>query len=411
MGTIIAIGAGIAVLTGIGAGIGIARSYTVQSERVVDYTFDDDNEDVSTTIEKLQKSGLRSDFEKLIQIKTGYIESSIENLDEEGKPSKKKNRVVGFNADELVDKLKKDGKTPNENVFAMEIEREDTPHIIALSGYNELLKQAGEKPLALKDHQAAVYLGSALYSDEFKEIMSKALQGNIHVTMDGKTWSLGEKVMNKEIVADRAITLGFALIVPDKAYEQMTAGNGTTYLDGVLKPSKTEKQGLIRVYQEMNQKLDKVGISYDCFLQSLGRRMFYGVCASYITIYLAVIFLIIGNTVISVQFLTNQQKIGRRYQTLIRLGATSNALCRSARKQINWYFGIPVFLGAAGSIPAMASLFSLFVETGEGTQKVLLLSASGMILLLLIVELIYILEVKKLSDRYLLYLMVPEREE
>ena len=172
-----------------------------------------------------------------------------------------------------------------------------------------------------------------------------------------------------------------------------------------------EKQGLIRVYQEMNQKLDKVGISYDCFLQSLGRRMFYGVCASYITIYLAVIFLIIGNTVISVQFLTNQQKIGRRYQTLIRLGATSNALCRSARKQINWYFGIPVFLGAAGSIPAMASLFSLFVETGEGTQKVLLLSASGMILLLLIVELIYILEVKKLSDRYLLYLMVPEREE
>ena len=139
--------------------------------------------------------------------------------------------------------------------------------------------------------------------------------------------------------------------------------------------------------------------------------MFYGVCASYITIYLAVIFLIIGNTVISVQFLTNQQKIGRRYQTLIRLGATSNALCRSARKQINWYFGIPVFLGAAGSIPAMASLFSLFVETGEGTQKVLLLSASGMILLLLIVELIYILEGKKLSDRYLLYLMVPEREE
>ena len=63
----------LAALCLFGAGIGIARSYTVQSERVVDYTFDDDNEDVSTTIEKLQKSGLRSDFQKLIQIKTGYI--------------------------------------------------------------------------------------------------------------------------------------------------------------------------------------------------------------------------------------------------------------------------------------------------------------------------------------------------
>ena len=46
----------LAALCLFGAGIGIARSYTVQSERVVDYTFDDDNEDVSTTIEKLQKS-------------------------------------------------------------------------------------------------------------------------------------------------------------------------------------------------------------------------------------------------------------------------------------------------------------------------------------------------------------------
>lgn len=80
----------LAALCLFGAGIGIARSYTVQSERVVDYTFDDDNEDVSTTIEKLQKSGLRSDFEKLIQIKTGYIESSIENLDEEGKHRKRR---------------------------------------------------------------------------------------------------------------------------------------------------------------------------------------------------------------------------------------------------------------------------------------------------------------------------------
>lgn len=76
----------------------------------------------------------------------------------------------------------------------MEIEQEDTPHIIALSGYNELLKQAGEKPLALKDHQAAVYLGSALYSDEFKEIMSKALQGNIHVTRTERHGTLGKRL-------------------------------------------------------------------------------------------------------------------------------------------------------------------------------------------------------------------------
>ena len=45
------------------------------------------------------------------------------------------------------------------------------------------------------------------------------------------------------------------------------------------------------------------------------------VAASYITIYLAIIFLVAANTIMGVQFLMNQQKTGRRYQTLVRLGA------------------------------------------------------------------------------------------
>ena len=64
------------------------------------------------------------------------------------------------------------------------------------------------------------------------------------------------------------------------------------------------------------------------------------VAASYITIYLAVIFLIVANTVIGVQFLMNQQRTNRRYRTLIKLGAGYETLCGSAKKQINWYFGI-----------------------------------------------------------------------
>lgn len=61
-------------------------------------------------------------------------------------------------------------------------------------------------------------------------------------------------------------------------------------------------------------------------------------------------FLIIANTVIGVQFLMGQQKSGRRYKTLIRLGATYELLCRSARKQINWYFGMPVVVAGISSI-------------------------------------------------------------
>ena len=43
-----------------------------------------------------------------------------------------------------------------------------------------------------------------------------------------------------------------------------------------------------------------------------------------------IVFLIIANTVIGIQFLTQQQRTKRRYQTLIRIGASYKSLCYSA---------------------------------------------------------------------------------
>ena len=69
----------------------------------------------------------------------------------------------------------------------------------------------------------------------------------------------------------------------------------------------------------------------------MGRQLFYTIASSYITLYLAIVFLVVANTIVGVQFLMSQQKTGRRYQTLIRLGATYETLCQSAGKQITWY--------------------------------------------------------------------------
>ena len=53
----------------------------------------------------------------------------------------------------------------------------------------------------------------------------------------------------------------------------------------------------------MNAQLDPLGLEYESYLQNLGRELFYIVAASYLTIYLAIIFLVVANTVIGVQFL------------------------------------------------------------------------------------------------------------
>ena len=162
---------------------------------------------------------------------------------------------------------------------------------------------------------------------------------------------------------------------------------------------------------DMNQRLNQAGISYESYLQNMGRQLFYVVAAGYITIYLAIMFFVIANTIIGVQFLMGQQKSKRRYQTLVRLGASYQMLCRSAARQIHWYFGIPAAVAALSSLFGVRSLLKglLSVEM-KGNSVEMLLVAAAMIAVLCVLEYIYIAVVRRMSSRYLLTLMVPERD-
>ena len=114
----------------------------------------------------------------------------------------------------------------------------------------------------------------------------------------------------------------------------------------------------------------------------------------------------------SFQFLMSQQKTGRRYQTLIRLGATYETLCQSAGKQITWFMGLPVLVAAVSSLFGVRALFTgILSSRTRGTVSEMLLVSAAMILLLCVIEYIYMRVVKRSSDRYLLTLMQPQREE
>ena len=163
---------------------------------------------------------------------------------------------------------------------------------------------------------------------------------------------------------------------------------------------------------DLNEKLDKIGIEYESYLQNMGRQLFYTIASSYITLYLAIVFLVVANTIVGVQFLMSQQKTGRRYQTLIRLGATYETLCQSAGKQITWFMGLPVLVAAVSSLFGVRALFTgILSSRTRGTVSEMLLVSAAMILLLCVIEYIYMRVVKHSSDRYLLTLMQPQREE
>ena len=168
----------------------------------------------------------------------------------------------------------------------------------------------------------------------------------------------------------------------------------------------------MQAISEVNEKLNTTKINYESYLQNMGRELFYTVSASYTTIYLAVIFLIISNTVMGVQFLMHQQKTRKRYVSLTYLGARYEMLCKSARNQINWYFSLPIIVATIGSIFAVRALFTGTITTTMKSQvSKLMIISIPVILVICMVELLYMYLVKKNSDNNILKIMDIKRED
>ena len=284
--------------------------------------------------------------------------------------------------------------------------------MIALSGYNQLLEAAGKETLNLSEKEASVYIDPDYISPEISGILNGILDKSPEVQIAEEDYHLKGHVQTVSLVTDRSITLSFALILPDDVFEELTQGDYEIYVDGIMNQNETSGKSLLTAISDTNHILDETGLSYESYLQNIGRQLFYTVAASYITIYLAIIFLIIANTVIGVQFLIGQQKTGRRYKTLIRLGATYEDLCQSAKRQIQWFFGIPTVVALISSFFGVRSLFTGIVSSSaKENMNTLMLVSVSMILLLGMIEYVYMIAVKTSSNRYLLSLMVPEREE
>lgn len=347
-------------------------------------------------MESLKENNLDGYFSELFEIRLGRIRST-----ENDSP---------FQMETVLSALAEKKETDDRNSLIGTLEYATEPRLIALSGYNHLLTVAGYPPLELAEGEAAVYLDSETV---YSPLMDQVLEERPEVMLAGRKLILTGKAQTVNFVTDRAVRLSFALILPDDMFAEFAREDSDTiYLNGVLNMERFPGESLMNAIAQINEKLDKIELNYESFLQNMGRQIFYMVAASYLTLYLAIVFLIIANTVIGVQFLMSQQKAARRYRTLIRLGASCPVLCRSARKQINWYFGLPLAVAACGSLFGVRALFTGLLSSGarNGMSEMIIVSTS-MILALCVVEYMYIAAVRRSSDRYLLGLMVPEREE
>lgn len=388
----------LAALCCFGAGVATARSSRAETH-TLDYTFRSDGQSLDDLRRTLAAGGLDSAFSDIFEMRIGRVRTSTDYQN-----------TVKFPAlQRAIDALPVSDERQQLQYL---LDTVGYPHLIALSSYNHLLAAAGLPELSLADDEAAVYCDSEVSTASHTSLLNRLIAEGSSITIDGAPFTLTGQVQSVSVVTDRSITMSFALIVPDAAFDHYTQGDYDIYLDAVLAPSVTEGKSLMRAIADMNAQLDPLGLEYESYLQNLGRELFYIVAASYLTIYLAIIFLVVANTVIGVQFLMGQQKAARRYRTLVRLGAEHDTLCRAAKTQINWYFGLPVGVAVVSSAFGVRALFTgMLTAQAQRGMTDLMITAGAMILLLCVVEWIYMAAVKRASSKYLLTLMAPEREE
>ncbi len=388
----------LAALCCFGAGVATARSSRAETH-TLDYTFSADRESIGTVRDTLATHGLDGAFSNLFEMRIGRIRTTEDH-----------DRAVRFEALERAAETLPDADEWQQLQYLLDIV--GYPNLIAVSSYNHLLTAAGLPELTLADNEAAVYCDSEVSSASRTALLNRLIAEGAAITIDGAPFTLVGQVQSVSVVTDRSITMSFALIVPDAVFDHYTQGDYDVYLDGALAPSMMEGKSLMNAIADMNQLLDPLGLKYESYLQNLGRELFYIVAASYLTIYLAIIFLVVANTIIGVQFLMGQQKAARRYRTLVRLGAEHDTLCRAAKAQINWYFGLPVGVAAVSSLFGVRALFTgILTASAQSGMTEMMIAAGAMILLLCVVEWLYMAAVKRSSSRYLLGLMAPEREE
>ena len=370
-------------------GIPVGYLFNSKEAHVIDYTFEAKEEEVKSEINKL---GLNEYIDGIYDMNIGRFYDG------------------SFSANDLISAVENQNDGEDNERLLNNLQYMDRPYLISVTSYNKLLELQGKEQIILKDNEVALYSDPVF---KVEDVMENALKERPTLYFDGEEYKLIDKYYNDSIVTDKLITIMYGFIVSEEVFNKYTDENNvSTYWNATLNYGFVKEKGLMQAIAEVNEKLDTTGICYESYLQNIGRELFYTVAASYTTIYLAIIFLIIANTVMGVQFLMHQQKTKKRYQSLIYLGASYEMLCKSARNQTTWYFSLPIVIAAISSIFAVRALFTgiMTKEMQEQLGKLMTISIV-IIILICVIELIYMEFVKKSSDKNILKIMDIKRED
>lgn len=362
-------------------GTSTALTNSTVANRTVDYTFNG-NEDA---IKPLIKS------DELASYVDSYYGMALHNF---YTPEDEPVLNYHFAWTGLIETVSSQADSEPKEILLNNLSMQYTPYFISLSSYNAMLEAAGKKPIQLANNEVAMYTSDDTGAPY--DILKDTLKKNPTVEIAENEYTLLPTLYSDQIAADRAITLMYSLIVPDALFEQYFDTEETWLWNMTLKDEFIEEKGLMQAMLEVDQVLNSTGLQYESYLASMGRQLFYTVAGSYTTFYLGVMFLIIANTVLGLNFLMQQRSTRSRYQTLAMLGADVESICTSARKQIWLYFILAISVAFISGIFGIWSLLTAMPATIFSLQNGIVIGL--VVLLFIVIEVGYIRMIQRKSD-------------
>lgn len=392
---------------------GISSALTEKPVHHMDYTFHGEEEKVKKTLEK---SGVMEKFQVFYPMHTSNLDTDLMVSGELEKGFYK------LDYENILRALKAEKDSEGKENVLYDFEENgylSVPHILCVSDYNAMLKAAGESEIPLRKNEMMLYANPEFSVGGKAEILKKILQEDLQIYLNGGPYTLRRELAEYDIVTDSAITLAYALVLPDDLFwEAASKSSVSTYWNGVLKESVVRKQGLIQAISEINQKLNQTefgnqtDLVYESYVENIGRHLFYIIAESYTTLYLGVIFLVIANTALGTQYLMYQRKTGKRYQTITALGCSYEELSRSGRTQIRWYFLLPVLVACVSAVFGIFSFTEGLLSSYFEMQKNHIIFVGILVIFVIcVVEYLYMMAVMRTSERTIRELMKRKREE
>lgn len=379
-------------------GIGTVVSSQAATAKTADFSIQDNEEDGDggKVLETLEGEECKKYISEYYPVYLGQADAETHKVSVDGL------KKAAASLKDVKDKGMQD------NVVEYMDDNEGYEYFIALSSYNHILEAAGKETLYLKDKEAAFYTSMKEYPDRLA-IYRGALKNGAYIELDGERYQLSGEVYYDNVVADRQITLEKAFIIPDELYRKIVEDDRLFCYNAMLRPELTKKEGFMQSLEKASEIFRREGLDFESYLSGIGRRLFYTVAGSYITIYLGVLFMIIANTSIALKYLMQQQENRKRYRTLMMLGADAGEICRSSAKQIYLFSGMVLIVSSVSSAFAIWSMFNSLLRLPDGVSpgNVLILTGAAFAVFIA-TQMIYVMIIERAGRKDIYRLSVRQ---